>query len=122
MFEQMTGSFEYDVAIIGGGSGGYAAARPIRQAHPSTLYQGLNGRMIIDGHNHVLTAGLYPGYERFIKEMTMGFFQAQGSLPIDRDPVDADTAGCHSRRRQRPFCALLPPDDSQPTKRHPSPG
>lgn len=29
--------------------------------------------MIIDAHNHILAAGLYPGYERFIKEMTMGY-------------------------------------------------
>jgi predicted TIM-barrel fold metal-dependent hydrolase len=49
--------------------------------------------MIIDGHNHVLTAGLYPGYERFIKEMTMGFFQGKGDLPIDHDPTDADWTG-----------------------------
>src|SRR5436190_4355205 len=49
--------------------------------------------MIIDGHNHILTAGLYPGYERFIKEMTMGFFQGKGDLPVDRDPTEADWTG-----------------------------
>src|SRR5213594_1207503 len=49
--------------------------------------------MIIDAHNHVLAAGLYPGYERFIKEMTMGYFQAHGSLPEDRDPQDEDWKG-----------------------------
>ena len=46
--------------------------------------------MIIDAHNHILAAGLYPGYERFIKEMTMGYFQVHGSLPEDRDPRDED--------------------------------
>src|SRR5947199_6822155 len=46
--------------------------------------------VIIDAHNHVLAAGLYPGYERFIKEMTMGYFQSHGSLPEDRDPQDDD--------------------------------
>jgi predicted TIM-barrel fold metal-dependent hydrolase len=49
--------------------------------------------MIIDAHNHVLAAGLYPGYERFIKEMTVGFFQSRGELPIDRDPDDPDWKG-----------------------------
>jgi len=49
--------------------------------------------MIIDAHNHVLAAGLYPGYERFIKEMTMGYFQSRGSLPEDRDPQDEDWKG-----------------------------
>ena len=49
--------------------------------------------MIIDAHNHVLAAGLYPGYERFIKEMTMGYFQSHGSLPEDRDPRDEDWKG-----------------------------
>lgn len=49
--------------------------------------------MIIDGHNHILTAGLYPGYERFIKEMTLGYFQSKGDLPIDRDPIEADWSG-----------------------------
>src|SRR6267378_4153174 len=49
--------------------------------------------MIIDGHNHILTAGLYPGYERFIKEMTLGYFQSKGDLPVDRDPIEADWTG-----------------------------
>ena len=49
--------------------------------------------MIIDAHNHILAAGLYPGYERFIKEMTMGYFQVHGSLPEDRDPRDEDWKG-----------------------------
>jgi len=49
--------------------------------------------VIIDAHNHVLAAGLYPGYERFIKEMTMGYFQSHGSLPEDRDPLDDDWKG-----------------------------
>ncbi len=49
--------------------------------------------MIIDAHNHVLAAGLYPGYERFIKEMTLGYFQLRGSLPDDRDPRDEDWKG-----------------------------
>ena len=46
--------------------------------------------MIIDSHNHVLTAGLYPGYERFIKEMTVGYFQSLGQLPAERrvEPTD----------------------------------
>ena len=49
--------------------------------------------MIIDAHNHVLAAGLYPGYERFIKEMTLGYFQSLGRLPIDRPVEDADWEG-----------------------------
>lgn len=49
--------------------------------------------MIIDAHNHVLAAGLYPGYERFIKEMTQGYFQSRGELPTDSDPTDADWKG-----------------------------
>ena len=49
--------------------------------------------MIIDAHNHILTAGLYPGYERFIKEMTRGFFQSRGQLPTDRDPTEEDWKG-----------------------------
>lgn len=49
--------------------------------------------MIIDGHNHVLAAGLYPGYERFIKEMTRGFFQSKGDLPMERDVEDPDWQG-----------------------------
>ena len=47
--------------------------------------------MIIDGHNHVLAAGLYPGYERFIKEMTRGYFQSLGDLPAEHDPMDEET-------------------------------
>ncbi len=46
--------------------------------------------MIIDCHNHVLAAGLYPGYERFIKEMTVGYFQSLGDLPDDRRVEDED--------------------------------
>jgi predicted TIM-barrel fold metal-dependent hydrolase len=46
--------------------------------------------MIIDAHNHVLAAGLYPGYETFIKEMTQGYFQSTGSLPYEEEPSDAD--------------------------------
>jgi len=49
--------------------------------------------VIIDAHNHVLAAGLYPGYERFIKEMTLGYFQARGELPDDREPVHDDWCG-----------------------------
>lgn len=49
--------------------------------------------MIIDAHNHVLAAGLYPGYEHFIKEMTLGFFQSRGDLPMERDPEDDDWHG-----------------------------
>jgi predicted TIM-barrel fold metal-dependent hydrolase len=49
--------------------------------------------VIIDGHNHILAAGLYPGYERFIKEMTRGFFQSRGDLPMDRDPTEQDWKG-----------------------------
>ena len=49
--------------------------------------------MIIDAHNHVLAAGLYPGYERFIKEMTQGFFQSRGDLPPEREPEGEDWAG-----------------------------
>jgi predicted TIM-barrel fold metal-dependent hydrolase len=51
--------------------------------------------MIIDCHNHILTAGLYPGYERFIKEMTCGYFQDRGLLPSDRKPTDADWEPLH---------------------------
>ncbi len=46
--------------------------------------------VIIDSHNHVLAAGLYPGYERFIKEMTVGYFQSLGELPTDRNVTDDD--------------------------------
>jgi predicted TIM-barrel fold metal-dependent hydrolase len=49
--------------------------------------------VIIDAHNHVLAAGLYPGYERFIKEMTQGFFQTLGDLPYEREPTDDDWKG-----------------------------
>jgi len=49
--------------------------------------------MIIDAHNHVLAAGLYPGYERFIKEMTQGFFQSRGQLPADVEPGNEDWKG-----------------------------
>ena len=49
--------------------------------------------MIIDAHNHVLAAGMYPGYERFIKEMTLGYFQSLGQLPIDRPVEDDDWSG-----------------------------
>ncbi len=49
--------------------------------------------MIIDAHNHVLAAGLYPGYERFIKEMTCGYFQSRGDLPSERDPENDDWKG-----------------------------
>lgn len=49
--------------------------------------------MIIDAHNHILAAGLYPGYERFIKEMTLAYFQSAGDLPIDRDVTDQDWEG-----------------------------
>jgi hypothetical protein len=49
--------------------------------------------VIIDCHNHVLAAGLYPGYERFIKEMTVGYFQSLGDLPADRAVEDPDREG-----------------------------
>lgn len=49
--------------------------------------------MIIDAHNHILAAGLYPGYERFIKEMTQGFFQTLGDLPSDTEPTEDDWKG-----------------------------
>ena len=48
--------------------------------------------MIIDCHNHVLGAG-YPGYEKFIKEMTLGYFRALGRLPTERMPVETDWKG-----------------------------
>jgi predicted TIM-barrel fold metal-dependent hydrolase len=48
--------------------------------------------MIIDCHNHVLGAG-YPGYEKFIKEMTLGYFRSIGKLPTERMPVDEDWKG-----------------------------
>ena len=48
--------------------------------------------MIIDCHNHVLGAG-YPGYEKFIKEMTLGYFRSLGKLPTERMPVAADWKG-----------------------------
>jgi predicted TIM-barrel fold metal-dependent hydrolase len=51
--------------------------------------------MIIDGHNHILTAGLYPGYERFIKEMTCGYFQDRGELPSDREPTEEEWQHLH---------------------------
>jgi hypothetical protein len=49
--------------------------------------------MIIDCHNHILLTGAYPGAEKFIKEMCLGYFRAKGVLPVDRIPVDADWAG-----------------------------
>ncbi|MFA5675674.1 MAG: amidohydrolase family protein [Christensenellales bacterium] len=49
--------------------------------------------MIIDCHNHILAAGEYPGYEKFIKEMTLGYFRSMGKLPVDRMPVDSDWEG-----------------------------
>ncbi len=48
--------------------------------------------MIIDCHNHVLGAG-YPGYEKFIKEMTLGYFRSIGKLPTERMPTDEDWKG-----------------------------
>ncbi|MGH9918839.1 MAG: amidohydrolase family protein [Nitrososphaerales archaeon] len=51
--------------------------------------------MIIDCHNHILAAGLYPGYERFIKEMTCGFFQDRGELPSDREPTEEEWEHLH---------------------------
>lgn len=48
--------------------------------------------MIIDCHNHVLGAG-NPGYEKFIKEMTLGYFRSTGKLPTERMPVDEDWKG-----------------------------
>lgn len=49
--------------------------------------------MIIDCHNHILSAGEYPGYEKFIKEMTLGYFRSLGRLPVDRMPVENDWLG-----------------------------
>ncbi|MEW5814304.1 MAG: amidohydrolase family protein [Spirochaetota bacterium] len=49
--------------------------------------------MIIDCHNHILAAGAYPGYEKFIKEMTVEYFRSIGKLPTDRMPVDDDWKG-----------------------------
>lgn len=49
--------------------------------------------MIIDCHNHILSAGDYPWFEKFIKEMTLGYFRSLGKLPVDRLPVDADWEG-----------------------------
>jgi predicted TIM-barrel fold metal-dependent hydrolase len=51
--------------------------------------------MIIDAHNHVLAAGLYPGYETFIKEMTQGYFQSKGSLPYEEEPTSSDWDDLH---------------------------
>ena len=49
--------------------------------------------MITDCHNHILSAGEYPGYEKFIKEMTLGYFRSLGRLPVDRMPVENDWLG-----------------------------
>jgi len=49
--------------------------------------------MIIDCHNHILLTGAYPGAEKFIKEMTMGYFRSTGKLPVDRIPTDKDWDG-----------------------------
>jgi predicted TIM-barrel fold metal-dependent hydrolase len=49
--------------------------------------------MTIDCHNHILTTGDYPGFEKFIKELTMGFFRCSGHLPTDRMPTDEDWKG-----------------------------
>jgi predicted TIM-barrel fold metal-dependent hydrolase len=49
--------------------------------------------MIIDCHNHILLTGAYPGAKKFIKEMCLGYFRAQGRLPVDRLPTDEDWHG-----------------------------
>jgi len=49
--------------------------------------------MIIDCHNHILLTGAYPGAEKFIKEMTLGYFRSKGDLPVDRIPTDKDWKG-----------------------------
>lgn len=49
--------------------------------------------MIIDCHNHILVTGEYPGAEKFIKEMTLGYFRSQGRLPVDRMPEASDWEG-----------------------------
>lgn len=49
--------------------------------------------MVIDCHNHILSAGAYPWFEKFIKEMTLGYFRSMGKLPCDRMPVESDWAG-----------------------------
>ena len=49
--------------------------------------------MIIDCHNHILLTGAYPGAEKFIKEMTLGYFRSKGDLPVDRIPNDDDWRG-----------------------------
>lgn len=49
--------------------------------------------MIIDCHNHILLTGAYPGAEKFIKEMTLGYFRSAGKLPSDRLPDDKDWEG-----------------------------
>ncbi|MGH2555878.1 MAG: amidohydrolase family protein [Actinomycetota bacterium] len=46
--------------------------------------------MIIDCHNHVLGGGLSPGNDRFMRELTVSFFQSQGQLPADRTPTEED--------------------------------
>lgn len=49
--------------------------------------------MIIDCHNHILTAGAYPGYRVFIQEMCLGYFRTLGKLPADRMPTEDDWKG-----------------------------
>ena len=49
--------------------------------------------MIIDCHNHILLTGAYPGAEKFIKEMTLGYFRSKGVLPVNRMPIDEDWKG-----------------------------
>jgi len=49
--------------------------------------------MIIDCHNHILLTGDYPGAEKFIKEMCLGYFRSKGVLPVDRIPSEEDWNG-----------------------------
>jgi predicted TIM-barrel fold metal-dependent hydrolase len=46
--------------------------------------------MIIDCHNHVLGGGLSPGNDRFMRDLTVAYFQGQGLLPSDRTPTEDD--------------------------------
>jgi len=46
--------------------------------------------MKIDCHAHILATGAEPGATRFLRDMSVGYFQATGLLPDDRPPTEAE--------------------------------
>jgi len=67
--------------------------------------------MIIDTHTHILSAGDYPGFERFTKELCCGYFQNIGKLPSNRVPATEDWKGLEY--------LWLPVDPKVSIKEHP---